>query len=82
MRFWNNLNHVCSKSNDKKTQYSCEFESRSWRHVLDITLYDTVCQCPETGRWFSPVSSTNKIDRHDITEILLKVVFNTITLQL
>ena len=25
------------------------------------------------------VSSTNKIDRHDITEILLKVAFNTIT---
>jgi len=34
-----------------------------------------------TGRWFSPgtlVSSTNKTDRHDITEILLKVVLNTI----
>jgi hypothetical protein len=33
------------------------------------------------SRWFSPgtpVSSTNKIDRHDITEILLKVVLNTI----
>ena len=35
-----------------------------------------------TGRWFSPgipVSSTNKTDRHDITEKLLKVVLNTIT---
>ena len=34
-----------------------------------------------TGRWFysgTPVSSTNKTDRHDITEILLKVVLNTI----
>jgi hypothetical protein len=34
-----------------------------------------------TGMWFSlglPVSSTNKIDRHDITEILLKVALNTI----
>jgi hypothetical protein len=33
------------------------------------------------GRWFSlgtPVSSTNKTDRHDITEISLKVVLNTI----
>ena len=33
------------------------------------------------GRWFSPgtpVSSTNKTDRHDITEILLKVALNTI----
>jgi len=27
----------------------------------------------------SPVSSTNKTDRHDITEILLKVVLNTIS---
>jgi hypothetical protein len=27
----------------------------------------------------TPVSSTNKTDRHDITEILLKVVLNTIT---
>ena len=34
-----------------------------------------------TGRWFSlgtPVSSTNKTDRQDITEILLKVALNTI----
>ena len=33
-----------------------------------------------TGRWFSPgtpVSSTNKTDRHDITEILLIVALNT-----
>jgi hypothetical protein len=37
------------------------------------------------GQWFSPgtsVSSTNKTDRHNITEILLKVAFNTITLSL
>jgi hypothetical protein len=35
----------------------------------------------EAGQWFSPgapVSSTNKIDSHDITEILLKVALNTI----
>jgi hypothetical protein len=33
------------------------------------------------GLWFSPgplVSSTNKTDRHNIAEILLKVVLNTI----
>jgi len=38
-----------------------------------------------TGWWFSPgtlVSSTNKTDCHDITEILLKVAFNTITLEI
>jgi hypothetical protein len=37
-----------------------------------------------TGQWFSPgppVSSTNKTDRHDITEILLKVALNTIKLK-
>jgi hypothetical protein len=30
----------------------------------------------------TPVSSTNKTDRHDIAEILLKVALNTITLTL
>jgi hypothetical protein len=45
----------------------------SWRGILDTTLYDNVCQWLATGRWFSPgtpVSSTNKTDRHDITEIV------------
>ena len=35
------------------------------------------------GLWFSAdtlVFSTNKTDRHDITEILLKLALNTITL--
>ena len=38
-------------------------------------LCDKVCQWLSPGRWFSPdppVSSINKTDRHDITEILLK----------
>jgi hypothetical protein len=34
------------------------------------------------GRWFSSVTSTNKTDRHYITEILLKVALNTIPLTL
>jgi hypothetical protein len=41
------------------------------------------CQRLAKSRWFSPgtpVSSTNKTDRHDITETLLKVALNTITL--
>jgi hypothetical protein len=45
------------------------------------TLCDTVRQWLATGLWFSlssRISSTNKTDRHDITEILLKVVLNTI----
>ena len=36
-----------------------------------------------SGRWFSPgqrVSSSNKTDRHDIAEILLKVALNAIIL--
>jgi len=53
--------------------------------VLDATLCDKVCQRLVAGRWFSlgtPVSSTNKTDRHDTTEKLLKVVLNTIILTL
>ena len=51
---------------------------------LDTTLCDNVCQWRATGRWFylgTPVSSINKIDRHDITEMLLKVAAkNTLAL--
>ena len=53
--------------------------------VIDPTLCDKVCQRLAAGWWFSlgtPVSSTNKTERHDITEILLKVALNTITLSL
>ena len=48
-------------------------------------LCDKTCQWFATGQWFSPgtlVSSTNKTDHHDITEILLKVTLNTISLTL
>jgi hypothetical protein len=55
---------------------------QSVTNVLDETC-DQVCQWFVTGRWFSPgtpVSSTNKTDRHDIIEILLNVALNTTTL--
>ena len=58
------------------------FESCLWWGVLDTTLCDKVCQWLATGQWISPgtpFTSTNKTDRHDIIEILLKVVLNTIT---
>jgi hypothetical protein len=42
------------------------------------TLCDKVCQWLAIGRWYSPISSTNKTDRHDIAAILLKVALNTI----
>ena len=41
--------------------------------IFFATLCDKVCQWFATDRWFSPVSYTNKTDRHDIAEILLKV---------
>jgi hypothetical protein len=46
-------------------------------------ICDKNSQSPAAGRWFSPGTpdtSTNKTDRHDITEILLKVALNTISL--
>jgi len=65
--------------------YCFEFESRSWRSVLETTLCNKVCQWLVTGRWFSPdtlVSSTNKTDHLDITEILLKVALSIINLKI
>ena len=53
------------------------------RGVLNIALCDKAYQWLAAGLWFSPgipVSSTNKTDSHHITEILLKVASNTITL--
>ena len=55
------------------------------RILLYITLHDKICQWLETGRSFltdTPVSRTNETDRHDITEILLKVALNSINLSL
>ena len=57
-----------------------------WYSIFDqgevyTTLCDKVCQWLATGLWSSPgppVSSTNKTDRHDIAEILLKVALNSI----
>ena len=60
---------------------SCEFEPSSCQDVLDTTLCDKVCQWLAKGAWISPgtpVFSTNETDRHDRTEILLKVALNII----
>ena len=59
--------------------WCCESESRSGQCVQHYVI-KFISDLP-TGRWFSPgpsVSSTNKTDRHDITEILLKVALNII----
>jgi hypothetical protein len=62
--------------------YVIKFVSDLWQvsGFLYTTLCDKVCQWSVAGRWFSSDSSTNKINHHDITEILLKVALNTITL--
>jgi hypothetical protein len=49
------------------------------QEVVDTTLCDKICQRLAAGLWFSPVSTTNKTDRHNVTEILLKVALKTIT---
>ena len=67
---------------------SCEARISLNPSVFDTTLHVFVYvtrffQWPATGRWFfpgTPFSSTNKTDHHDIAEILLKVVWNTITI--
>ena len=49
-----------------------------WKYTLS---WKKVCQWLVAGWWFSlgtPVSSSNKTDGHDISEILLKVVLNNI----
>jgi hypothetical protein len=57
--------------------WRCEFESRSGEVYSIQHICDKVCQWVVAGRCFSPVSS-NKADRHDITEIVLKVALITI----
>ena len=65
------------------TCLDCEMFLGLWIYgeVYSIKRY----QWFAASQWFSPgtpVSSTNKTDCHDINEILLKVVLNTITLTL
>jgi hypothetical protein len=51
-------------------------------HMQSVPIVDTtLCHKSLTGWWFSlgtTISSTNKTDRHDIAEILLKVALNAI----
>ena len=57
--------------------WCCEFESSSGRDVQHYVIKFVSDFC----WWFFPgptVSSTNRTDRHDITEILLKMALNTI----
>ena len=75
-----NIN-VTKYSKNLFSETICEFwvQIPLRRGVLDTTLCDKVCQWHKASRWFSQgnlVSSTNKTDCHDISEILLKVALN------
>jgi hypothetical protein len=65
-RFWNNLHQVRSKS----------IEVYKLQHYV-IKLVSDLRQVGGFLRILR-LSSTNKTDHHDITEVLLKVAFNTI----
>ena len=61
----------------------CKWKLKLRSHDYTCCCLIEVCQWRATGRWFSPgtlVSFTNKTDHHNITEILLKVTFNTTNL--
>jgi hypothetical protein len=59
---------------------SCEFGSQSERSVQHYVI-KFVSDLRQVGAflWVLQFSSTNKTDRHNITEILLKVALNTTT---
>jgi len=64
--------HVHDSSSVQVSGQKCNMKARE----ISLSLWLSA-----TDRWFSPgplVSSTNKTDRHDITEIVLKVALNTI----
>jgi hypothetical protein len=63
--------HNGQKKNEKKTSNDPQNIT-----VHKTTLCEKVCQELAPGRWFPPFSPTKKTDRHNITEILLKVALN------
>ena len=74
-----NISYISTKAPSKKKKNE---NRNSWR-VYSIQHYviKFLSDFRHAGRWFSPgtpVSSTKKIDRHDRTEILLKVTLSII----
>jgi hypothetical protein len=92
--FWSPLWDFKSYVNYLYTPTFIFFKSCKWEWIWEHTLlrinilyktrFHKVCQWLATGRWFppgTPVSSTNKTNLHDITEILLKMALNTINIK-
>jgi hypothetical protein len=60
-----------------------DFQNVIWFNTtMKIPITRKMCLSVTCNRSGPPVSSANKTDRHDITEMLLKVALNTITLTL
>ena len=67
----------------QKLHWLFKFYPGKQMYNAKTTNSDKVYQWFATCWWFSPgtpISSTNKTDRHNVTEILLKVALNTITI--
>ena len=82
---WNTLPthlvHVTSVDEFGSRLQSLTIQTYTVIPVFIVFNCDKVCQWLATDWWFSldsPDSSTNKTDYHNITEIQLKVVLNTI----
>jgi hypothetical protein len=63
-----------------KRPSQCHLVSSNPAHGEIYSIQHYVLKIVSDLRGCSPVSSTNKTDRHDIAEILLKVALKTITL--
>ena len=63
-------------------KFISDLQGPSWSWSYGSWIYNYLCnQCLSPLKlWGTLVSSTNKTDRRDITEILLKVALNTTTL--
>ena len=84
-KFWNdspiNLFAYTSMFKQKLGVFNLIFLNKPMWTSNSIQHYVKVCLWLAIGLWFSPVSSTNKTDCHNIAEILLKVALNTINQQ-
>jgi hypothetical protein len=74
---------IVSSSSDLSKSFSEDINTllKSIRFKVYLSYFPNPCHWLATGRWYflsPPVSSNNKTNRHDITEISLKVALNTI----
>jgi hypothetical protein len=78
------VSECCATLSEQFFSYITNYISmRWWRYLLSTIRPTSLVGWLVAGQWFSLgnlVSSTNKTGCHDITEILLKVLLNTIIL--